>query len=322
MKHTLTHLALFNYFIFLALICIIAPSCKKKKSDKAGKKMQEFVIELSQYARSKNPNFIVIPQNAPELFFTDLNPDLEINVAFSDAVNGIGVEELFYNGDFAQDDYRLAMLRKIKLKNMVLVADYLKSNGNYSDAQSKASNEGFLSFPRISENYDYKYVPSSVINENSDDIMTLEIAKNYLYLISSENYTSKESYLSAIQNSNFDMIIMDAFYEDALLTSSEVEALKTKANGGKRLVIAYMSVGSAERYRYYFKKNWGLRRPWWLKRKYEGYKDEFWVKFWCKEWKDIIYGTENSYTQKIIDSQFDGAFLDNVEAYYFLYYRD
>jgi cysteinyl-tRNA synthetase len=44
------------------------------------------------------------------------------------------------------------------------------------------------------------------------------------------------------------------------------------------------------------------------------------VKFWKDDWQEIIYGNEDSYIKKIIDAGFDGAYLDNVEAYYFLYF--
>ncbi len=64
-----------------------------------------------------------------------------------------------------------------------------------------------------------------------------------------------------------------------------------------------------------------LHRPNWLKKAYDGYEDEIWVEFWNEDWQNIIYGKNDSYTRKIIDARFDGVYLDNVEAYYFLYYH-
>lgn len=65
---------------------------------------------------------------------------------------------------------------------------------------------------------------------------------------------------------------------------------------------------------------WKLHSPTWLKKKYDGYDDEIWVKFWKKEWQEIIYSGGDSYTQRILSSGFNGVYLDNVEAYYFLYF--
>ena len=38
-----------------------------------------------------------------------------------------------------------------------------------------------------------------------------------------------------------------------------------------------------------------------------------------KDWQEIIYGNDDSYAKKIIDAGFNGVYLDNIEAYYFLY---
>jgi cysteinyl-tRNA synthetase, unknown class len=80
-----------------------------------------------------------------------------------------------------------------------------------------------------------------------------------------------------------------------------------------------MNIGAAENWRYYWNSNWRLNNPIWLKKKYVGYEDEFYVQFWHDNWKKIIYRNSESYLKKILDAGFDGVFLDNVEAYYFLY---
>ncbi len=304
------------------ILAFIFLGCKARKSEKAGKRMQDFVIELSSYARGIDNDFILIPQNGSELLFNDVDPDGDLNMAFINAIDGYGNEEIFYNGDFSQDDYRLNMIRKVNTSLKVMVADYLNDDSNVNDAFQKADAEQFISFPRTSNNYDYKDIPNTVHHENTNDILKLADAQNYLYLISSDDFSDKQMFLSAIQSTNFDVVIIDAFFGDEILSSADVLSLKTKANGGKRLVISYMNVGAAEKYRYYWKKSWGLHHPLWLKRKYDGYKDEIWVKFWKKDWKEVIYGNDGSYTKKLLDAGFDGAYLDNVEAFYFLYYKD
>jgi cysteinyl-tRNA synthetase len=39
------------------------------------------------------------------------------------------------------------------------------------------------------------------------------------------------------------------------------------------------------------------------------------VKYWEKEWQDIIFGNEDSYLQKILDAGFDGVYLDIIDAF-------
>lgn len=298
-------------------------SCsKEKRSKKAAKKMQDFIINISNYSKKYKSNFIIIPQNGIELAFNDIDPKKGINYSYLNAIDGIGVEELFYNGTLYVDNYRLYMLQKLKDLKKILVSEYILDKDNISDAIDRNINNGFICFIRTADNYHYSLIPDSVINSNNNDIMNLSDAQNYLYLINTDNFLSKQDMINAIANTNFDVVIIDLFFNKEMLTLNDVNRIKVKANGGKRLVISYISIGSAERYRYYWKKCWGLHHPLCIKRKYKGYNDEFWVEFWKKDWQKIIYGNDNSYIKKIIDAGFDGAYLDNVEAYYFLYYND
>jgi cysteinyl-tRNA synthetase len=304
-------------FIFLFSACF-----KEKRSDIAAEKMQDFIISISNYARGIESDFIIIPQNGVELAYNGTDPAEGLNETYMNAIDGFGVEELFYNGSYSMDSERLPLLRELKLSKKIMVAEYVKDNNDVADAINLNFNEGFICFPRTSTNYDYLHIPDSTPFSNSKDILTLTDAQNYLYLISTDNFQSKQDMITAISATNFDVVLIDLFFEEAELTSTEVAQLKTKANGGKRLAIAYMNVGSAEKFRYYWKNSWGLHHPLWIKRKYEGYDDEFWVKFWESDWQKIIYGNDNSYTKRIINAGFDGAYLDNVEGYYFLYYKD
>ncbi len=309
--------------LIFGLFCLLLSACsKEKRAEKKGEKMQDFIMEISKYSRQIDPDFIVIPQNGVELAFNHMDQENGLNGPFLDAIDGFGVEELFYNGGLEVDDYRLQMCREISQKRKVLVADYLNNVSDEADAVQQNLNEGFICFPRRSTNYDYLEIPQTVINENSLDIDQLSEAQNYLYLISSNAFATKQEMIAAIAETNFDAVIIDAFFGDDLWTASEIAQMKTKANGGKRLAISYMSIGSAEKYRYYWKESWKLHKPRWLKKPYEGYEDEIWVKYWEREWHEIIYGNESSYTKKIIDAGFDGVYLDNVEAYYFLYFND
>lgn len=311
-----------NNVILLILSLFLSSCFKEKHSDEAGHKMQNFVINISNYARGIDPDFIIIPQNGVELAYNNLEPAEGLNEEYLNAIDGFGVEELFYNGSYKPDGERIPLLQELKDSKRVLVSEYITDDSEIENAFSLNNAEGFVCFPRTKNNYDYLSIPETIQFSNADSITSLSQVKNYLYLISTDNFPTKKDMLDAIAETNFDLIIIDLFYEEFQLSRLEVNALKKKANGGTRLVIAYMNVGSAENYRYYWDDNWGLHHPTWIKRRYSGYKDEYWVKFWISEWQEIIYGNPNSYTSRILESEFDGAYLDNVEAYYFLYYRD
>ncbi len=79
---------------------------------------------------------------------------------------------------------------------------------------------------------------------------------NFLYLINPSRFPSKASFIDAITSTNYDMLIMDYFFNEEEFTEIELNELRHKINGSKRLLISYMSIGEAEDYRYYWQSNW------------------------------------------------------------------
>lgn len=310
--------------LLLAVTMIIMGfSCKKEEKTKnAAAKMQELVIEISNYSKSINPDFIIIPQNGIELGYIDANPDNNLMLEYLAAIDGIAVEELFYNKTQITDQYRINILRQLKNHvKKIIVSEYISNQEQISDAVGKNAAEGFTCFIRTENNYFYNQIPNFIHNENSDNIYDLSDIKNFLYLINSENFSTKNEMIDALKNTNYDLLLIDLFFGDDMFTVDEITQLKTKKNGGKRLVISYINIGAAENYRYYWQPRWKLGNPSWIKKKYKGYSDEYRVEFWNQEWKNIIFGNDSSYIKKILDSGFDGAFLDNTESYYFLYHK-
>ena len=289
--------------------------------DLLANRIQEFVINISDYAKTIKPGFIIIPQNGPELVFTGTDPGNGIRQDYIEAIDGVGIEELFYNakGKAIDDHERLSILRAVRSNGKkIMVSDYVSADADFNNSLQKNRAEEFIAFPRSKNNYHYKEIPD-LTDPNDTGIDELPKAKNYLYLINTDNYPEdKAGMLRAIKATNYDIVLIDLFFEGEALLSSEIDSLKTKQNGARRLVIAYVSIGSAETYRYYFQKGWKKGSPSWIKKNYTGYSDEFWVEFWDPEWQNIIYRGNNSYMKQIIDAGFDGAYLDNVEAYYFI----
>ncbi len=299
---------------------LLVNSCTREiKTRNSGVDMQEFVENISEYARSIRPGFIVIPQNGEELLYKDLDYDRGPDYNYLHAINGQGCEELFYTGQFDPDAYRLALLSPLKNQITIMVSDYLEDDSEYDRAVRLCHDSGFVSFPRLSNIYDYNKIPDTVYFKNNLAIRSLSDARNYLYFIGA-NFPDKEDLLKAIENCEFDLIIIDLFFQGVSLTPADLQRMNKKPGGAPRLLIAYMSIGSAEKYRYYWKANWRLHHPKWLRKRYDGYPDEFWVDYTRPEWQNIIYGNDSSYLHKILEAGFDGVYLDNVEAYYTLHH--
>ena len=83
------------------------------------------------------------------------------------------------------------------------------------------------------------------------------------------------------------------------------------------MVISYISIGEAEDYRYYWNPSWNTTKPDWIDAVNPNWPGNYKVKYWNTEWKNIIYGNNSSYMKKILDANFDGAYLDIIDAFEF-----
>lgn len=286
--------------------------------------MREFVQNISSYARTFDANFIIIPQNGNELLTEDGESDGDLVVDYLNAINGVGREDLFYgydNDDIAtpsdERDYMIEYLDLAENNGLeVFVTDYCFTQSKMLDSYNKNASKNYISFAADHRELDnIPNYPSNPWNMNTNNITTLSDAKNFLYLINPENYTSKADFINAINQTNYDVIIIDLFFNGSSLSLADVSQLKTKNNGASRLVIAYMSIGEAEDYRYYWQGGWKPGNPVWLDNENPDWPGNYKVKYWHPDWQSIIYGNNSSYLKKIIDAGFNGAYLDLIDAF-------
>lgn len=296
------------------------------------KEMRSFVQDISAYARGVRPGFIVIPQNGHELVTTDGAPTSPPDTTYLGAINGVGREDLFY-GYVTDDVATLADTRDKIIKYLdiakangvaPLVTDYCSTRAKVDDAYDRNLAKGYASFAADSRELDripgYP-APTSPTSVNTSNVTTLAGAKNFLYLLnSSVMYPTKAGFLAAMAASNYDAFIIDLFFDDSNLgqvafTSTEIATLRTKPGGGSRLVIAYMSIGEAESYRFYWDARWTLFPPPWLEKANPDWPGNYKVRYWDPAWQAVIFGNDASYLKKILDAGFDGAYLDIIDAF-------
>lgn len=103
--------------------------------------------------------------------------------------------------------------------------------------------------------------------------------------------------------------------EAGALTRSELQRLKRRPDGTRRVVLAYLSIGEAEDYRYYWKMRWKLVGPAWLGPENDEWRGNYLVRYWMPEWQKIILDDQAGYLAKVIRVGFDGVYLDRVDAY-------
>nr|WP_245312774.1 endo alpha-1,4 polygalactosaminidase [Methanohalophilus levihalophilus] len=181
---------------------------------------------------------------------------------------------------------------------------------------SENHDNGYISFTADHRELDnIPDYPGKPYSSNDLDIVSLNDAQNFLYLINPDEYSDREDFLDSIRETNYDVIILDAFYDESLITAKEVASLKTKSNGGQRLVIAYMSIGEAEDYRYYWQDSWNNNEPSWIEEENPYWEGNYKVRYWERGWQEIIYGIDEAYLQLILDAGYDGVYLDIIDAF-------
>ncbi|MGB4268695.1 MAG: endo alpha-1,4 polygalactosaminidase [Spirochaetota bacterium] len=310
--------------IFGILIFILITNCNAAKQDYR-QLMRELVISISKEAREHNPEFLVIGQNALELVTVNGMPNGKVAKDYINALDGTGIEELFYgfenhDGIKTPPEITRYFLSYLKIfsqhKKPVLVIDYVKTKNQAQDSYKLSLQKGFICFQT---NRACSIIPQWMFNKNEDPVIKLQHAKNFLYLINPDNFKSKEQFIQVLSNSWYDVLIVDAFFWDELLTKEDVAQLQKKPNGARRIVIAYMSVGEAEEYRYYWKKEWKKNKPAFLEKENPDWKGNYKVRYWDSQWHVILYGKgENKFTDsylgKIVYAGFDGVYMDVLDA--------
>jgi len=112
---------------------------------------------------------------------------------------------------------------------------------------------------------------------------------------------------AAIARSPADMVVIDIAGEDGDFSREQIEAMRRRSDGSTRLVIAYMSIGEAESYRWY----WPQRSAEWLGRENVKWDGNYAVRFWHPGWQAIIF----DYADRVIAAGFDGVYLDRVDMF-------
>lgn len=132
-------------------------------------------------------------------------------------------------------------------------------------------------------------------------------------------YQLQDADINAILGTQFDIVTMDySFYgdEESRYSASELASLE---NAGKT-ALAYLSIGEAEDYRYYFDSTWvettgnhqpSALAPCWLGQTNPDWQGNYKTRYWSNEWQETVLG----YLDKIIDAGFDGAYLDIVDGF-------
>jgi len=253
--------------------------------------MATFVSDISIYAKNYNSQFVIIPNGGYNLY-TSKAPTRK---KMFKVIDGVLIEEVFSNSD--EKMMWAALKQAIKHKKKAFTIEY-KSFKNKKDIVSFKGKKELNKVPKFQSKKVY-------------DVTKLSDVKNFMIILDPDDYKSKKKYLKALQNTDYDLIFIDLFYDGKMLTANDIYSLKLKRNGSIRLVCSYLSIGEAENYRYYWKNKWNKKKPKWVVKENKEWKGNYKVKYWNHKWQSIIYG----YMDRILNVGFDGVYLDVIDAY-------
>ncbi|MEM7547618.1 MAG: endo alpha-1,4 polygalactosaminidase [Pseudomonadota bacterium] len=291
--------------------------------------MIDFVIGISEYAKAQDPDFAIVPQNAVGLLgLTEGGPDSGANTAYLDAIDGLGVEDLWYNddvvSDWTQGDLDYIALAKAAGK-FVLATSYPTIDASQKTFIADAIQVGLIPFAAERD-------LSGLIDTVNDGI---EAAMEggvfdapWVGIVSAgidltvDQFAVQYSNLDAAQiaASPYNVLIVEGKPGDAAaaeLTDAEVAAL---VSGGVQM-IGYVSVGQSDDARPYWDASWtddgtdiGTptdAAPSWLGEQAESY-DAAIVEFWNPTWQALVIDQ----VTELATRGYSGIFLDNMLSYY------
>ncbi len=279
--------------------------------------MRAWVIELSAHARESYPGFLVVAQNGEELITSGRTHQSPLSLDYINALDGLGREDLFYGYDADNEptptdasEWMLGYLTRAELVGLtILVTDYCWDSDNVAHSEAANAAHGFLSFAAPSRELDR--IPQIQPAEDGRNVVSFAEARHFLYLLNPGAFASREAYLSALENTHYDLLIIDPEYEGTPLPFAEIERLRAKPLGASRLLLAYLSIGEAEAYRSYWDTSWSAHPPDWLREENPHWPGNYSVDYWNDEWQGLVYSSLDA----ILAAGFDGVYLDRVDVY-------
>lgn len=126
-------------------------------------------------------------------------------------------------------------------------------------------------------------------------------------------YQLQDISISEIQNNDtFDCIVMDYSSDGTEAGEWAPHEIAAIEDSGK-MPVAYVSIGEAENYRFYWDPSWETNPPAWLGPENPDWPGNFKVRFWDPDWQSIVF----NWLDRVAAQGFRGVYLDIIDAYYY-----
>ena len=301
------------------------------------KEMRNLITALSRYGKSRNPDFQILTHEGQYLLDKSLWEYHQENYNWIRNSNELVNDESFLSRDVPEieeeekqpfiDQYteiidgivvnnhycsNTPVDSQIKNKDISLFSIEYCSNENALDnaiAQSFADNVAIYPFVHLDQAF-RKIHNQLIINESADSISKVAEAKNISFLINDEPFNSLYHMIDDIRSSNYDIIVINPiFQEKHPFTSEEINSLKFKKNGARRLVLALYNISEISPSDYLWSKQWNKKHPDWIVAPSRVSENSYITKYWTPEWRRLT----GRYFKSIVDTGYDGVFFTGLE---------
>ena len=206
----------------------------------------------------------------------------------------------------------------------ILLALALAAYGQYARSRRKAARTGRSPSPEVVEetavarSKKKKPAAPAAVPASAPEAAPPPASAGGEVSIKSWGYQLQKLKLDRAAASGHDLLVIDYSKDgsdEGSLAPDEIAALQAKPDGGRRVVLSYLSIGEAESYRFYWDKAWKKAPPYWLLGENKEWKENYAVAFWDSGWQSIVFGGPDSYLDRILDAGFDGVYLDKCDVY-------
>lgn len=179
-------------------------------------KMQAFIMELALHAKTRNPDFKIIPQDGINLAFVDGDWEKGLHPGMMALIDGWGIEGMVGSGDpdAEPSETQQKYMELVKAGKYVSDTTSVNTAEKLSNYYARAEKWGIIPYPRIggelaeqlfpgwrwAANGDYFWVDDPTVIGLGDrvdptrDVVKLTDAQNYLYNINGRPYDAWETW--------------------------------------------------------------------------------------------------------------------------------
>jgi cysteinyl-tRNA synthetase len=146
--------------------------------------------------------------------------------------------------------------------------------------------------------------------------------KNWVYVIQD---VETDQQREALVGTHFDLYVLEPVVTNMGMRGFDIVGLirdikryNMKSRDVEPIVLAYVDIGQAEEWRWYWKKGWSVGHPGWIVGKDpDNWEGNYPVAYWDIRWERImVYGDGGrSHVKEILKAGFDGIYMDWVEAF-------